>query len=395
MNRAMRDFMRDGIPLGERGPIPPVTTDSAGRFRLSGVGRDRLALLFIEGGSIERSEALVFTTSDPGYKSSPLPGKVSRALPLLGPRFEMTVAPGRAVEGVVRDADTQQPIAGAKVVLYGIGLTAATDGQGRFRITGQPRSQLNFFNLVGVVVDGQPYVKVVTPTGDPRGLELIHTEIALERGAWVEGRVVDRTTGQPVQAVVEYCPFGDNPHLEEYAGASFLDHNLGDEPEFPTDAQGRFRAIALPGGGVLGVRTVDPAYSSAEPLAPRLASRLLQFPSFRQSSHFQALVPIEVTGRESLAIPEIKVVRGRTQQVRILDGVNRHVDQLDAAARTGPDGRFQIKRLVPGLFYSFEVLKERERDMPLRSEGCLQRGRWPFKPELQDWGDVQVTKQMP
>ncbi|MFI5459492.1 MAG: sigma-70 family RNA polymerase sigma factor [Isosphaerales bacterium] len=318
MNRAMRDVMRDGISLGERGPIPPVTTDREGRFRLSGIGRDRLALLFIEGGSIERSEALVFTTSDPGFKPTSPPGKVSRAFPLVGPRFEMSVAPGRAVEGVVRDADTQQPIAGAKVVLYGIGLTAATDGRGRFRINGQPRSQLNMPNLVGAEVDGQPYVKVVKPAGDPKGLELVQTEIELKRGAWVEGRVVDRTTGKPVQAIVEYCPFGDNPHLEEYAGASFLDHNAGDEPEFPTDAQGRFRAVALPGGGVLGVRTVDASYSAAEPLAPQSAGRLLRFPSFRQSDRFQALLPIEVTGRESLAIPDIKVARGRTIQVRIL-----------------------------------------------------------------------------
>jgi hypothetical protein len=207
------------------------------------------------------------------------------------------------------------------------------------------------------------------------------------------------------------------------------------------------------------------------------------------------MLPIEVTGRESLVIPEIKVARGRAQQVRILgkegrplsgakvvflerhplepelvtgteftyihlrpgnaesiaifheerglggfvdimgdeagptevtlrplgavkgrlvdekglpranveiqamylrdQGVNRHVDQLDAAARTGPDGRFQIERLVPGLFYSFEVLMEHDGNMPLRREGCLQRGRWTLKPEVQDWGDVQVTKQLP
>jgi len=320
MDPTMRDVVGDGIPLGERGPIPPVTTDSAGRFRLSGIGRDRIAILFIEGSSIERSEAMVFTTSDPSYKPAPPPANVSGARPLLGPRFEMIVAPGRAVEGVVRDADTQQPIAGATVQLYGgVALTAVTDAQGRFRIQGQPRSQPNLHNLlVAVVVNGQPYVKVVKPTGNPKGLETIHTEIAIKRGAWVEGRVVDRTTGQPVQAVVEYCPFGDNPHLKEYAGASFLDHNIGDEAEFPTDAQGRFRAIALPGGGVLGVRTADTSYLSAEPLEPQYASRLLQFPSFRPSDRFQAMLPIEVTGRERLAIAEIKVARGRTQQVRIL-----------------------------------------------------------------------------
>jgi len=76
-------------------------------------------------------------------------------------------------------------------------------------------------------------------------------------------------------------------------------------------------------------------------------------------------------------------------------GVNRHIDQLDAAATTGPDGRFQIERLVLGLFYSFEVLQQRQRDMPLCNERYLQRGRWTLKPENQDWGDVQVTNQMP
>jgi len=290
-----------------------VTTDSAGRFRLTRIGRDRLALLFIEGGSIAQSEALVFTGGDPSDKPAPPQARFAGAFAVVGPRFEMTVAPGRAIEGMVRDADNQRPIAGATVLCYGIGLKAATDARGRFRINGQPRSQPNMLNLVGVVVDGQPYVKVVQPTGDPTGLETLHTEIAVKRGAWVEGRVVDRTTGKPVQAVVEYCPFGDNPHLKEYAGASFLDHNIGDEPEFPTDAQGRFRAVALPGGGVLGVRTVDPSYASAEPLAPEDAARLLRFPGFRQSDRFAALVTIEVTGRENLAIPDIKAARRRLQ----------------------------------------------------------------------------------
>ena len=322
MTRAMRDVVGEGIPLGEQGPIPAVTTDPQGRFRLAGVGRDRLALLFIEGRAIERMEALVFTTSDHSFKPVAQPGDASRTLPVLGPRFELVAAPGRAVEGTVRDAETQRPIAGAKVVLYGIGLTAATDARGKFRISGQPRSQPGMPNLVGVTVDGQPYIKVVQPIDAPKGMETVHAEIALKRGAWVEGRVVDGTTGRPVQAVVEYCPLGDNPHLAEYPGASFLDHNVGDEAEFPTDAEGRFRAVALPGPGVLGVRTADTSYLSAEPPTQDLASRLARFPGFRHSGHFQAVVPIEVRGRDTLAIPEIRVARGHSQKVRIL-GVDR------------------------------------------------------------------------
>ena len=71
-------------------------------------------------------------------------------------------------------------------------------------------------------------------------------------------------------------------------------------------------------------------------------------------------------------------------------GVNRHVEALDAHARTGPDGRFRIRPLVPGLFYSFEVLKPREKGTPPQSEGHLFRGRWTLKTDIQDWGDVQA-----
>jgi RNA polymerase sigma factor (sigma-70 family) len=326
LSRDMRDFMRDGIPLGERGAILPAKTDSSGRFRMGRVGRDRLALLFIEHEGFERTEALVFTTTDSSFQKASLPVDGSAAQRVLGPSFTMRVAPGRAVEGVVRDADTRQPIAGARAVLYGIGLTASADAHGHFRINGQPWNRPGWPNLVGADVPGQPYIKLVqaiddgfrtlridAETGRPVTATIL-TEIALKRGAWVEGRVVDRATGKPVQATIEYCPFADNPHLQEYAGASFLDDNGGDEAEFATDEQGRFRAVALPGGGVLGVRTADPSFGSGEARAPQLASRLPTVSSLRQSDRYQAILPIEVNDRETLVVPEIKLARVRPRQ---------------------------------------------------------------------------------
>jgi RNA polymerase sigma factor (sigma-70 family) len=315
MSRNLEHELKGGIPLGERGPIPAATTDSHGRFRLSGVGRDRLAMLFIEGDSIERSEALVFT--DPGYPPPPRVAGGSGEFPVMGPRFAMSVAPGRAVRGLVRDAETRQPITGATVVLFGIGLTAASDAQGHFQITGQPRSRPGWPNLLSAEVDGQPYVKAVVALDSPKRLETVHAEIALKRGAWVEGRIVDRATGKPVQATVEYCPFADNPHLREYVGASFLDHVGGDEPEFPTDEQGRFRAVALAGRGVLGLRTADPSYAPAAALVPEQSAKLSS--SFRRPGRYQAIVPIEVHGHETLVVSDIKVARGRPPQGVILE----------------------------------------------------------------------------
>ena len=79
--------------LGRNGPLPAVRTGPDGRFRLTGVGRDRATLLLIEGESIEQTLAMVFTSSDPAYKPLRLPADNLGARPLHGPRFELTAAP--------------------------------------------------------------------------------------------------------------------------------------------------------------------------------------------------------------------------------------------------------------------------------------------------------------
>jgi hypothetical protein len=58
---------------------------------------------------------------------------------------------------------------------------------------------------------------------------------------------------------------------------------------------------------------------------------------------------------------------------------------------TGPDGRFRIAGLVPGVTYTLAVIKRGEKDEQLRYEGHLHTNRWTLKPgELRDWGDVRV-----
>jgi hypothetical protein len=58
---------------------------------------------------------------------------------------------------------------------------------------------------------------------------------------------------------------------------------------------------------------------------------------------------------------------------------------------SGPDGRFRIRNLVPGVSYAVEAIKKNEMNQSFRAEGYLQKTRWTVKPgETQDWGDVQV-----
>jgi hypothetical protein len=62
----------------------------------------------------------------------------------------------------------------------------------------------------------------------------------------------------------------------------------------------------------------------------------------------------------------------------------------------GPDGRFRISGLVPGVVYSVDAIKNNTSNYSERFVGSIGKNRWTVKPrETQDWGDVQVKKYSP
>jgi len=320
MNPALWSEARSALLMGNDEEIPAVRTGPDGRFRFTGVGRDRLIYLVVDGGSIEQSFALVLSTADPAYTPIALPGDGEGRLK--GPRFDLTVNPGRMIRGVLRDRDTGLPVKGARVRSWAMGM-ATSDDRGRFSIAGQPKRN---DHVLEVITEGQPYIKVEKSIGDSPGLDPIDVDVTLKRGTPVEGRVIDRATGRPVSAIVQYYPFRDNPHLRECPDASFHDNNVSDEAEFPTDTDGKFRAVVLAGSGLLTVRTSEQGFLTAVPLTSEIAGNVLHAANFvYQMEQYQALVPINIDDGKPTVIPDIALSPGRVQHVQIVGADGRPV----------------------------------------------------------------------
>jgi hypothetical protein len=481
--------MHDAFIPGQGYPLSPVRTGPDGRFRMTGVGQDRLPLLVIEGGPVERTHVLVLTSTERDYKPIRLPAVSPGQQKIHGPRFELAVAPGRVVEGTVRDRDTGRPIAGARIRSWFMD-TLTTDAQGRFRFEGQPKAG---DSIVQVTVEREPYISAVRSFNEASGLEPVHLDIVLKRGVWVEGKVTDAVSGKPVKANVVYYPFRNNPLLKDCPDASVLNNNPSDEVEFPTDENGGFRAIGLPGKGLLIVTASEPGYQDARPIDPKLAENTYNRPGLVY--RFQASLPIDTPTDKTLVIPDISLTPGRAQHLRIIGpdgrplrgarisglqglsvagnsvpgdeltvthlepgragtivivqeghslgatiglkgdepdpvrvvlhptgavtgrlvdedgrprpGVPLAIDQRLVSPvpgmrvrgfeplKTGPDGRFRVEKLVPGVPYALSV-GSRERNLAYRYEGYLQQRQWTVKPgEVQDWGDVQARPYRP
>ena len=487
--------MQNAFVPGKDGQPKDVRTGSDGRFRLTGVGRDRLVLLWVQGEMIERSLAFVLTTRDRAYKPIRLPavstGEQKSRVPAStwrspqgayhrgdGPRLRYPKADRRCPDLFLDDPlDDRRP--------------------GPVSDARPPKGRESYLR---VSVEGQPYINVdKTVAGspgtgtDPRGN---HPEAwCLGRG---QGRQSNRwTTRQGRRAVL---PASRQPSSQGMPGRRIPQQQHLRRARFPYRCRGPVPRPGVAGRGLLSIRTNEPGFLTAEPLAPQVARNVLHPTAFvHNMQQFQALLPINPPDGERFVIPDIRVALGRKQHLKMTgpDGqpvtgvkllslqrpgdrvlasalapgseltfihsdpgkaetivmlqadrslaavvelkgdepdpiqvdlrpagtvIGRLVDeegrprpnidlgltyQLNShgqsmanlalqALETGPDGRFRIKDLVPGLAYDVQVRKKDEPNFSRRTEGYLHKNWWTVKlGEVQNWGDVQVKSYGP
>jgi RNA polymerase sigma factor (sigma-70 family) len=250
-----RDRPAVGVSPAVLGLTGAAVTGADGKFRLTGVGRERLVVLRFEGATIETSEAYALTHPTEKIGS------------YHGARFEYAAAPTRPIVGTVRDRETGKPVAGVTIVTpipsvlgrremdrpspdLAHYLRATTDSKGRYRLVGLPRGVGPGHYLFAVPAPGQPYQVPLKPASGETEAGALKVDFELKPGVVIRGRVTDKETGKPAQARVEYFAAADNPNAREEDGITSL---------IPTRTakDGSFTLVGAPGQGVLAARALD------------------------------------------------------------------------------------------------------------------------------------------
>jgi RNA polymerase sigma factor (sigma-70 family) len=260
-NRISQLLTKGLYAVSQAAIIPAVTTDASGRFRLRGVGRERVAELRVEGPTIEHKTLYIMGRSSVNTKELTKPEKRRPGMPrfqlpcIYGPTFDHTAGPTKPLVGTVRDKATGKPLAGVAVNGSASGnwwqdyVLGKTDAEGRYRLVGLPVA--NSYFVTSYDASDKGYLPGGQRIGGSEGVTPLTLDFEMVQGVRVSGRITDKETGKPVSVALWYTPLADNavfktlPNQEWYRSVSQGLRN---------DKDGRFHLVALPGSGLIKFR---------------------------------------------------------------------------------------------------------------------------------------------
>jgi RNA polymerase sigma factor (sigma-70 family) len=245
----------------ETGVLPAVTTDKDGKFEVTGVGAERLAALRVSGSGLAVSELWVANRKgfdpkpyneskpEPARRGDPRPPlRLAGTYPLHAPDLSVVSEPEKRIRGTVKDVDTGKPRAGVKVTTLVrfehdsplIPLSAVTDAEGKYEIHGA-RKALTYLLSVPADPDTR-HVAARLRAEDTAGFEPVTADIKVKKGVVVTGKVIDTDTKKPVRGFATVTILHDNKFVKGYP-----EFELFDIGTFPTDENGVFRIVTIPG----------------------------------------------------------------------------------------------------------------------------------------------------
>src|SRR5262249_27329969 len=360
-----------------------VRTAPDGRFRIKGIGRELVVPLRVEGPTIATQQVRAMTR----------PAATTRSAPQGAP-FTFLVVPTRPVVGVVRDKDTGKPLAGVTVRSHDwnslVRTTTAKDG--RYRLLGLPKGPGTKLLAEGSGSRPQakdlPYLAAIREVGDTPGLEPITIDVALKRGVWVKGRILDKATGKPVVGGFDYFCFEDHPLADELP-------LLGWSPRGWTQNDGSFRTVALPGRGLIAVRAYKDDYrmgvGADQIKSPREGQIWPTCPTRLYPGNYHTIVEVAPRPADEAVTCDVVVDPGRTLKGTTLgpDGkplAGAQVSGLRPMRCYWKGAQFTLRGLSPGKSELLQVIHDEK-----KLAGWLEvRGdeKDPVRIRLQPWGSV-------
>jgi hypothetical protein len=229
-----------------------ATTGADGRFRISGVGRDRAVVLDIQGPGVEHRRVWAVTLAKPPQALT------GRTTGLYGPTFEHLARPAKPISGTVRDKKTGQPVAGVRIIgrvphmgyaRGGSPVETITDAKGNYQLDGLSKDKQ--YAITADTSSGMTYVPEEIVLEDTEGLRPLTAVFTLDRASLAEGRLIDRDTGKPVQGYVSYFLLPGNERLLRFQpwARGELAHLILHGQMVGND--GRFKFLVPPGPGVV------------------------------------------------------------------------------------------------------------------------------------------------
>ena len=345
-------------------PLPgqpkTLTTGPDGRFTLKGVGRDRVVTFRLEGPGIQYGSIRAIARDLKGpvepKDKSPFGPIISK---VYGGNFVHAPLPSRVIRGVVRDARTGKPVAGARVDSPAFTThSTRTDREGRYELLGYPKSATGYAIAVTPPPD-RPFLIATPVFPDTPGLDPIEGNVELAGGVLVKGRVTNRATGKPLARVqVTYNPLPPN------AAAVRLRTVPTPLSSTVTAKDGSYSLAILPGPGVLGFTAANQEAFQPALITPRELKAFFKNEDYRGSEN---TLYTQGPGGSVSAIGQtayncLLLVRPEDKDERLTRDAVLEPARLVKGRVLGPDGKPRARALVYGLSGMSPFSSEKLRD---------------------------------
>jgi RNA polymerase sigma factor (sigma-70 family) len=374
-----------------QGPIPgqprAVTTDAAGRFRLTGIGRERLVDLHFESPSVAVGQITAMTRAAETFV-------VPRWTTIYGAEFRVLAKPSRTITGTVRERGSGKPLAGIRVS------RAVTDANGRYELHGSAKAEA--YTLYAVPTQGQLYFIRGTHVADTAGVGPLTADLEMVPGIPCRGRVTDKATGKPVRGYVGYFPVYGNPDAPELTRHGYGGEHLQALSEAPVGPDGSFTCCVLPGPGIVAFRTESQEYLSAC-VDPKTAFKDLAFRGDERylvidhggaggplaQDQFQAIALINPARDTAAVAQDLTVEPARWVSGTVLGPDDRPRTGVRVVGLSEPvlkADRFRVRGINPGAPRRLYFYRDGERLVGT----VLVKGdeKEPLTVRLQPWGTV-------